>query len=77
MKTDTGVCFYLPKQMMKEEYQNFSAESKLLFAMIFTNASSYKAIQEVASLIQAIETKKLSEMHKQYLSIEHTESEEL
>lgn len=76
MKTNDEICFYLPKQLMEETYQNFSAESKLLFAMVFTNASGCKALQEVAALITAIDSRNLTEMYRQYLSIVNGEKRE-
>lgn len=59
-------CFYLPKQLMTKKYSDFSAESKLLFAMIFTNCEHSKSIKETSDLIQNISEKDLEIMRSQF-----------
>lgn len=62
-------CFYLPKQLFNNKYSSFSAESKLLFSMIFTNAEHIKAIKETASLIHRISDNELAYMRQEYTSM--------
>ncbi len=61
-------CFYLPKELINQEYSGFSTESKLLFSMVFTNAKHTKAIYEVARLIDRIDENELNEMREHLLS---------
>lgn len=57
-------CYYLPKQIMTEDYAAFSVESKMLFSMVFTNAEHIKTITETAQLIEKIGEKELYNMHR-------------
>lgn len=56
--------YYLPKQIMTSDYASFSVESKLLFAMIFTNSEHIKTITETAQLIEKIGEKEMYNMRR-------------
>lgn len=68
-------CFYLPKEIVTAEYKDVSNEAKLLFSMIFTNATNASAIKEAAQLINKIGSNRLNEMHKTFLQYKNSESE--
>lgn len=59
-------CFYIPKQLLTPEYARFSAESRMLFSMIFTNAEHTKSILETAELIQSIGKNELYNMRHEF-----------
>lgn len=59
-------CYYMPKQIMTQEYSNFSVESKMLFSMVFTNAEHINAITETANLINCIGSKELYNMRHEF-----------
>ncbi len=61
--------YYIPKQMFSPEYKGISAEAKILFAMVFTNASSVKSIRETANLISSLDDSVLTEFQIQKNSI--------
>jgi len=58
-------CFYLPKKIMTDEYREYSAETKLLFAMLLSNANTSSAIVNVAKLIDELGSKEINLLHKQ------------
>lgn len=64
MKNDNQAYFYMPKEIMSNEYKNYSAETKLLFSMLISNAKSATAIADTAKLIEDIGVRKISSMHK-------------
>ena len=68
-------CFYVPKQMFDNKYSKFSAESKLLFGMIFTNAVHTTAIKETSELIDSISENELSNMRSSYSQLQESTSE--
>ena len=39
-----GQCIYLPKELMTNEYNGYSAETKLLFGMILSNSVTASAV---------------------------------
>lgn len=67
--------FHIPKQLLTKEYNDFSVQSKVLFAMIFTNAERTKDISETAKLIEAIDPKELNSMRKSLQQIKCDERE--
>ncbi len=64
MKNNTQAYFYMPKEIMSSEYKNYSAETKLLFSMLISNAKTASAIADTAKLIEDIGVRKISSMHK-------------
>ena len=56
--------FYMPKEIMSSEYKDYSAETKLLFSMLISNAKTASAIADTAKLIEDIGVRKISSMHK-------------
>lgn len=61
---DVNSCFYLPKELITDEYREYSVESKLLFAMLITNSETASAIAETAKLIDELGVRKINAMHK-------------
>ena len=57
-------CFYLPKEIMADEYREYSAETKLLFAMLLSNSKTSSAIIGVARLIDELGSKEIKELQK-------------
>lgn len=49
-----GQCIYLPKELMTNEYNGYSAETKLLFGMILSNSVTASAVMNVADLINQL-----------------------
>ena len=47
-------CIYLPKELMTNEYNGYSAETKLLFGMILSNSVTASAVMNVADLINQL-----------------------
>lgn len=64
MKNNSHLYFYIPKEIMSVEYINYSAESKLLFSMLISNAETAAAIADTAKLIDEIGVRKISAMQK-------------
>lgn len=64
MKSNSHLYFYIPKEIMSVEYINYSAESKLLFSMLISNAETAAAIADTAKLIDEIGVRKISAMQK-------------
>ena len=64
MKDNTQAYFYMPKEIMSSEYKSYSAETKLLFSMLISNAKTAAAIADTAKLIEDIGVRKISSMHK-------------
>ncbi len=58
-----GQCIYLPKEIMSNEYNGYSAETKLLFAMILSNAVTASAVMNVADLINQLGKADISTLH--------------
>lgn len=58
-------CFYLPKEIMTDEYREYSAETKLLFAMLLSNSKTSSAIISVARLIDELGSKEINFLHKE------------
>lgn len=56
---------YVPKEIMTDEYHNYSIETKLLFAMILSNAETASSISNVARLIDEIGIRKISSFQKE------------
>lgn len=64
MKNNHQAYFYMPKEIMSSEYKDYSAETKLLFSMLISNAKSATAIADTAKLIEELGVRKISSMHK-------------
>ncbi len=64
MKNNDQAYFYMPKEIMSSEYKDYSAETKLLFSMLISNAKTSSAIADTAKLIEDIGLRKISSMHK-------------
>lgn len=64
MKNNNQAYFYMPKEIMSSEYKDYSAETKLLFSMLISNAKTASAIADTAKLIEDIGVRKISTMHK-------------
>ena len=64
MKNNNQAYFYMPKEIMSSEYKDYSAETKLLFSMLISNAKTASAIADTAKLIEDIGVRKISSMHK-------------
>lgn len=58
-------CFYLPKEIMSSEYSDFSAETKLLFAMLLSSSRTTSAVMRVAELIEKIGDKEINSLQKE------------
>lgn len=58
-------CFYLPKEIMTADYCKYSAETKLLFAMLLSNSTTSTAIMNVAELIENLGAKKINSFQKE------------
>lgn len=56
--------FFIPKEIMTEEYQKYSVESKLLFSILISNSGTASAIAETSNLINKIGVKKIGAMQK-------------
>lgn len=65
-------CFYLPKEVA--EYPKYSAEVKLLFAMLLSSSKTSASIMNVSELISELGAKKINLLHKE-LQKEIAESE--
>ncbi len=57
--------YYVPKELITAEYREYSAETKLLFAMLLSNANTSSAIVNVAKLIDELGSKEINLLHKQ------------
>lgn len=57
--------YYVPKELIKAEYREYSAETKLLFAMLLSNANTSSAIIGVARLIDELGSKEINFLHKE------------
>lgn len=64
MNNNAQSYFYIPKEIMTEEYRTYSAESKLLFSMLISNTKTATAVMETAKLIDEVGVRKISAMHK-------------
>lgn len=64
MKNNSHLYFYIPKEIMSVEYINYSAETKLLFSMLISNAETAAAMLDTAKLIEEIGVRKISTMQK-------------
>ncbi len=64
MKKNTKAYFYIPKEIMTSDFKDYSAETKLLFSMLISNARTAAAIEDTAKLIEQIGVRKISSMHK-------------
>lgn len=62
-------CFFLPKEIMTEEYSRFSAETKLLFAMLLTSSKNSSAIMCLAELIEKVGDKEINSLQKELKKI--------
>lgn len=58
-------CFCLPKELLTPEFSMYSNKSKLLFAIVITEAETAKSINELSSLIQKIGEKRVSALYHQ------------
>lgn len=60
--------FCLPPEVLTPEFAEFSNQSKLLFAIVITEAENAKALIDLSEIIQKFGDKKLSafisELHK-------------
>lgn len=60
--------FGLPTELLTPEYSQYSNQSKLLFAIVISEAENTRALKDLAEIIQKIGDKKLSlyirELHK-------------
>ena len=61
---NTKAYFYIPKEIMTSDFKDYSAETKLLFSMLISNARTAAAIEDTAKLIEQIGVRKISSMHK-------------
>lgn len=61
--------YYVPKELITAEYREYSAETKLLFAMLLSNANTSSAIVNVAKLIDELGSKEINLLHKQLKKI--------
>lgn len=57
--------YYVPKELIKAEYREYSAETKLLFAMLLSNSKTSSAIIGVARLIDELGSKEINFLHKE------------
>ena len=57
-------CFYLPKELMDDNYKLYSIETKMLFAILLSSSQSAKSISNVAKLIEDIGNTKINAMCK-------------
>lgn len=64
MNSNVKSYIYIPKEIMEEEYREYSAEAKLLFSLLISNSKTASAIVETAKLIDEIGVRKISSMHK-------------
>ena len=64
MKKNTKAYFYIPKEIMTSDFKDYSAETKLLFSMLISNARTAAAIEDTAKLIEQIGVRKIGSMHK-------------
>ena len=49
-----GQCIYLPKELMTNEYNGYSAQTKLPLGMILSNSVTASAVMNVAALINQL-----------------------
>lgn len=61
---------YIPKSLMTSEFQNYSAEAKLLFSILLTNSATTASIIQVANLIENVGATKINVYHKEVKKIE-------
>lgn len=61
--------FCLPKELLTPEFSEYSNKSKLLFAIVITEAETAKSINELSTLIQKLGDKRVSTLYHQV----HTE----
>lgn len=59
-----GSYFYLPKEIMTSEFDNFTTETKMLFAILLTNCSTAKSITNIAELINVLGEQKINSLCK-------------
>lgn len=52
--------YCLPKELLTEEYSDYSLQTKLLFSIIITEAETIKSITDMSKLITDVGSKKLS-----------------
>lgn len=62
---NTNSYFYIPKEIMTENFCEYSAESKLLFAMLLSNASTTAAVMSTAKLIDELGVRKIAAIQKE------------
>jgi len=55
---------YIPRQMFSPAYRGVSCEAKLLFSMLFNEASSAESIRETAALISRFDDNELNQLHE-------------
>lgn len=77
---NTNSYFYIPKEIMTENFREYSAESKLLFAMLLSNSSTAAAVVSTAKLIDELGVRKIAAIQKELAKEldkinENTESE--
>ena len=77
---NTNSYFYIPKEIMTENFREYSAESKLLFAMLLSNASTAASVVSTAKLIDELGVRKIAAIQKELAKEldrinENTESE--
>lgn len=70
MSTD----IFLPKELVTDNYDDYSAESKILFAFLLTESSSAKNIFETADLVRKIGLKKVRN-YKNFISEQDKQNE--
>lgn len=77
---NTNSYFYIPKEIMTKNFSEYSAESKLLFAMLLSNATTASAVVATAKLIDELGVRKIAAIQKELAKEldrinENTESE--
>lgn len=62
-------CYCLPTELFSKDYSKFSVKTKVLFAMVLTDADTGKSISELAELIETMGNRKIAtlynEVHKE------------
>ena len=64
---------YIPRQMFSPIYRGVSCEAKLLFSMLFNEATSAESIRETAALISRFDDDELNQLHEMknyYMNVE-------
>ncbi len=68
-------CIYLPKELMTPSYAKYSVETKLLFAMLLTEAHKSSSVVKVAELIQQVGNNEINSLKIELEEINKSSSE--